>query len=194
MEQKSLEEQYAYKSRTYKLLLLFGMISIIMIFAGLTSAFVVSKERPDWLRNLQLPFSFTLSTIILIGSSFTFYLSKKSIRSGKLSISRIYLLATLGLGLIFIYLQFHGFHELFKQGLVPTGKSGKVTVSFLYAFVVVHVAHLVGGIISLLYVIYNHYKQKYNSSQHLGIELSEMYWHFMDLVWIYLFLFFTFFK
>lgn len=75
-----------------------------------------------------------------------------------------------------------------------TGSESNVTTSFLYIAVLVHIAHLLGGIISLLVVIYNHYKQKYNSAQTLGIELSAMYWHFMDFIWVYLFLFFYFFK
>jgi cytochrome c oxidase subunit 3 len=60
--------------------------------------------------------------------------------------------------------------------------------------VLVHIAHLAGGLISLLIVIYNHYKQKYNASQTLGIELSAMFWHFLGFLWLYLFLFFTFYK
>lgn len=176
------------------MLLYFGMISIIMIFAGLTSAFVVSKQRPDWLKDLAIPDTFIYSTIVLIVSSITFFLAKKAIKTNNHSLTTVYLLITFGLGLTFVYLQFKGFDLLFNQGLVPFGSSSKVTVSFLYAFVFVHVAHLFGGMISLIYVIYNHYKQKYNSSQCLGIELSGMYWHFMDFIWVYLFLFFYFFK
>ena len=176
------------------MLLYFGMISIIMIFAGLTSAFVVSKQRPDQFKDLVIPDTFTYSTIVLIISSITFFLAKKAIKANNTSLTTVYLLITLGLGLMFVYLQFKGFDLLFNQGLVPFGSSSKVTVSFLYAFVFVHVAHLFGGMISLIYVIYNHYKQKYNSSQCLGIELSGMYWHFMDFIWVYLFLFFYFFK
>jgi cytochrome c oxidase subunit III len=188
----SVQEIYDKKAKTYKMLLYFGMISIIMIFAGLTSAFVVSKQRPDWLKDLVIPSTFTYSTIVLIISSITFYLAKKAIKEDKHSLTKAYLLLTFAL--VFVYLQFKGFDLLFNQGLVPFGSSSKVTVSFLYAFVFVHVAHLFGGMISLMYVIYNHYKQKYNSLQCLGIELSGMYWHFMDFVWIYLFLFFYFFK
>ena len=193
---KSISEQEAYdkKAKTFKMLLYFAMISIIMIFAGLTSAFVVSKQRPDWLKELEIPITFTYSTILLLISSITHFLAKRAIKSNKHSLTKVYLLLTLVLGLTFVYLQFKGFDLLFNQGLVPFGSSSKVTVSFLYAFVFVHVAHLLGGMISLIYVIYNHYKQKYNSSQYLGIELSGIYWHFMDFIWVYLFLFFYFFK
>jgi len=194
MENTITQEVYDRKSKSYKMLLYFGMISIIMIFAGLTSAFVVSKQRPDWLKEMNIPETFIYSTIVLLISSVTFYLAKKAIKSDNRSLTTTYLLVTLVLGLTFVYLQFKGFDLLFNQGLVPFGSSSKVTVSFLYAFVFVHVAHLFGGMISLIYVIYNHYKQKYNSSQCLGIELSGLYWHFMDFIWVYLFLFFYFFK
>ena len=71
----TLEEEQARKGKTYKLLLWFGMISICMIFAGLTSAYVVSKSRPDWLKDFVLPSAFVISTVAMLVSSFTFYLA-----------------------------------------------------------------------------------------------------------------------
>ncbi|HLO74036.1 MAG TPA: cytochrome c oxidase subunit 3 [Flavobacterium sp.] len=195
MENKmTFEEEQERKGRTYKLLLWFGMISIAMIFAGLTSAYVVSKSRPDWLKDFQLPTAFLISTIAMLVSSFTFYLALQSIKKGNRSQTTILLLSTLGLGIAFILLQFKGFGQVIDNGYFFTGSESNVTTSFLYIAVLVHIAHLLGGIISLLVVIYNHYKQKYNSAQTLGIELSAMYWHFMDFIWVYLFLFFYFFK
>ena len=76
MEPKmSLEEHQSRKSKTYKLLLIFAMISILMIFAGLTSAYVVSKSRPDRLSDFVLPSAFVISTVVIIASSITFYLA-----------------------------------------------------------------------------------------------------------------------
>ncbi len=190
----TFEEEQERKGRTYKLLLWFGMISIAMIFAGLTSAYVVSKSRPDWLKDFQLPTAFLISTIAMLVSSFTFYAALQSIKKGNRSQTTILLLSTLGLGIAFILLQFKGFGQVIDNGYFFTGSESNVTTSFLYIAVLVHIAHLLGGIISLLVVIYNHYKQKYNSAQTLGIELSAMYWHFMDFIWVYLFLFFYFFK
>ncbi|MVO08831.1 heme-copper oxidase subunit III [Flavobacterium sp. TP390] len=190
----TLEEEQARKGKTYKMLLWFGMISICMIFAGLTSGFIVSKKRPDWVADFNMPNSLIISTIIIILSSLTYYFAKKSIKKGLNSTGMIFLITTLVLGILFVFFQFNGFSELYSMQLVPTGPSSTVSVSFLYAFVIVHVAHLFGGLISLFTVIYNHYKQKYNPAQTLGIELSAMYWHFMDFIWVYLFLFFYFFK
>ncbi len=194
MEENKLQEEYLQKSKTYKMFMIFGMISIVMIFAGLTSAFIVSKSRKDWLQDFEIPDTFLISTILLLISSLTFWLAKKTIQKGKNSQGMMMLVFTLVLGVLFVIFQFKGFNFLFEKGLVPVGPSGSVTISFLYAFVIVHIAHLFGGFISLLVVIYNHYKQKYKTGQTLGIELSAMYWHFMDFIWLGLFLFFYFFK
>ncbi|WP_338377682.1 cytochrome c oxidase subunit 3 [uncultured Flavobacterium sp.] len=190
----TLEEQEVRKGRTYKMLLLFGMISIFMIFAGLSSAYVVSKSRPDWLKDFQLPSAFIYSTIVILVSSLTFYSANKAMKANNRKLTTILLLTTLALGIAFILLQFEGFSQVVANGYFFTGSESNVTTSFLYIAVIVHIAHLIGGIISLLIVIYNHFKQKYNPSQTLGIELSAMYWHFMDFIWIYLFLFFYFYK
>jgi len=172
----------------------FGMISICMIFAGLTSAYVVSKSRPDWLKDFVLPSAFVISTVAMLVSSFTFYLALQATKKDNRNGASMFLLITLALGIAFIVLQFKGFGQVIDNGYFFTGSESNVTTSFLYIAVLVHIAHLLGGIISLLVVIYNHYKQKYNSAQTLGIELSAMYWHFMDFIWVYLFLFFYFFK
>lgn len=182
------------KEKSFKTMLFLAMASIVMVFAGLTSAYVVSKSRPDWLTDFTLPASFLWSTIAILASSVTFFLAVKSIKKDNRANTTMFLLLTLALGLTFVALQFAGFGEVVEQGYYFTGSASNVTTSFLYVIVVVHLAHLFGGIISLLVVIYNHFKQKYNSSQTLGIELGAIYWHFMDFLWLYLFLFFTFYK
>jgi cytochrome c oxidase subunit 3 len=195
MEQKmTIEEHQSRKGRTYKMMLIFGMISILMIFAGLTSAYVVSKSRPDWLSDFVLPSAFLFSTLAMIMSSATFYIALRSVRNNNRSMATVMLWVTLVLGALFVVLQFKGFGQVIANGYFFTGSESNVTTSFLYIVVLVHLLHLLGGFISLLVVIYNHYKQKYNSVQTLGIELSAMYWHFMDFIWVYLFLFFYFFK
>jgi cytochrome c oxidase subunit 3 len=187
------EEYREQNNRSKKLLLWFAMISMIMVFAGLTSAYIVSKSRPDWKAH-EMPSAFFISTVLIIVSSFTFHFAKKSIQNNNRSATTLLLLATLLLGILFVVFQFEGFSELIRLGLNPTGPTSTVTASYLYIFVVVHLAHLFGGLLSLLVVIYNHFKQKYNSGQTLGIELSAMFWHFLDFLWLYLFLFLYFFK
>lgn len=189
----TIQEYKERENRSKKLLLWFAMISMIMVFAGLTSAYVVSKSRADW-KNFDMPMAFIASTIVMIVSSVTFHLAKNAIKKNDRKTTSAMLMVTLALGIAFVVLQFEGFKALISVGLYPTGPTSTVTTSFLYVVVVAHLAHLAGGLISLLVVIYNHFKQKYNSSQTIGIELGAMFWHFLDFLWLYLFLFLYFFK
>lgn len=188
------EEHKSRTARSYKLLLLFAIISMIMMFAGLTSAFVVSKSRVDWLKDFQLPTAFFYSTVVIIGCSVTFHLAKKAIQKDNQKATTSFLLATLALGILFVVLQFVGFGQIVANGYYFTGAESSITTTFLYIVTVVHLAHLAGGLIALLIIIFNQFKGKYNSTQTLGIELGAMYWHFLDLLWVYLFLFLFFFK
>jgi cytochrome c oxidase subunit 3 len=188
------EEHKSRSDRSYKLLLLFAMISMTMMFAGLTSAFVVSKSRVDWLKDFQLPNAFYVSTAVIIGCSITFHLAKKAINKDNQSATTAFLLTTLALGITFVILQFVGFSQIVANGYYFTGTESSITTTFLYIVTVVHLAHLFGGLIALLIIIFKQLKGKYNSVQTLGIELGAMYWHFLDLLWVYLFLFLFFFK
>ena len=190
----SINEIKERNARSYKLILLFAMVSMFMMFAGLTSAFVVSKSRADWLKDFQLPSAFYFSTVAILCCSITFHLAKKAIQKDKRSATTSFLLATFALGIVFVILQFVGFRQIVDSGYFFTGSASSITTTFLYIVTIVHLAHLAGGLISLLIIIYNHFKQKYNSSQTLGIELGAMYWHFLDFLWACLFLFLYFFK
>lgn len=188
------EEHKARSNRSYKLLLLFGMISMTMMFAGLTSAFIVSSKRADWAKDFHMPSAFFISLLTIMGCSVTFHFAKKAIQKDNRQATTGFLLATLGLAIAFVFFQFQGFDQMVADGNYLTGPQSNITATFLYLVVLAHLAHLAGGIISLLIIIYNHFKQKYNSGQFLGIELGAMYWHFLDFLWIYLFLFLYFFK
>ncbi|MFL9843105.1 cytochrome c oxidase subunit 3 [Flavobacterium rhizosphaerae] len=190
----TLEEHNAANVRSKKMLLWFAMVSMFMMFAGLTSAYVVSSKRPDWLGSFELPMAFTISTVLIVISSLTFFLAKQAIKKDDRNATTLWLLATLALGIGFIFSQFAGFSSVIAQNYYFTGPYSNVTTSFLYIVTVTHLAHLFAGIIVLLVVIYNHFKHKYNSSQTLGLELGAMFWHFLDVLWVYLFLFFCFYK
>ncbi|MFN3969223.1 heme-copper oxidase subunit III [Flavobacterium sp.] len=190
----SADEHKDRTARSKKLLLWFAMASMTMMFAGITSAFVVSKSREDWMNDFQMPVAFYFSTLAIILCSVTFHLAKKAIEKDNRSATTNFLLLALGLGITFVFLQFKGFDQLIEQGYYFTGPESNIATTFLYVIAVVHLAHLAGGMISLLIIIYNHFKQKYNSSQTLGIELGAMYWHFLDFLWICLFFFLYFFK
>ena len=104
------------------------------------------------------------------------------------------LIITFLLGIVFIYNQFLGFQQIIDKGYNFTGPTSNVTMSYIYLIAVVHILHVAAGLICLLVVIYNHFKQKYKTGEMLGFELASTFWHFVDLLWIYLFLFLYFFK
>jgi len=180
--------------RAKKMMLWFGIASLIMSFAGLTSAVIVSSKRPDWLNEFQLPDAFIISTFIMIVSSITFILAKRALKNNLRQTTTVWLLITLTLGIAFIISQFVGFGQIVQWGYNFTGPTSNVTMSFIYIIAVAHVAHVVAGIISLMSVIYNHLNKKYNASNMLGIELSATFWHFVDGLWLFLFLFLYFYR
>ena len=188
------QEHKERNARSSKLLLLFAMGSMTMMFAGIVSAFVVSKSREDWMKDFHLPTAFYFSTIAILLCSVTFHLAKKAIQKDDRKLTTNFLLLTLALGISFVFFQLKGFGQLTDSGYFFTGPESNIATTFLYVIATVHLLHLAGGLICLLIIIYNHFKQKYNSSQTLGIELGAIYWHFLDFLWICLFLFLYFFK
>ena len=187
-----LEQEYKIaKRKSAKPMLWVSMISMTMMFAGLTSAYVVSRKRSDWV-SFDLPNAFYISTVLIILSSITFILAKAFIKKDNRKLTTVTLLSTLILGLGFIYYQFQGFNQLFDAGLVFAGAESTVKSSFIYGITLAHLAHIAAGIIVLLVVLVNHFNKKYTSKDSLGLELGAIFWHFVDILWIYLFLFFYF--
>lgn len=182
-------------TRAKKMMLWFAIGSMIMMFAGLTSAYVVSKTRSDWFSDFQLPQAFFISTLIILLSSVTMHFAKKTIQKERHREGMGLLILTLILGITFIYFQYIGlFVEIIAQGYHLTGPTSNVTTSFVYAIAATHAAHIIAALIVLMVVIYNHYKKKYSAGETLGLELSVTFWHFLDILWIYLILFFYFFR
>tara|TARA_B100001146_G_C16197233_1_gene442317 strand:- start:1811 stop:2392 length:582 start_codon:yes stop_codon:yes gene_type:complete len=172
--------------RAKKMMLWFGIVSLIMGFAGWTSAYIVSSSREDWVTELNLPSSFFISTAIIIVSSLTYILAKKSVQEGKGKMAAKWLWATLGLGFVFIIMQFNGFSQMVAEGYYFTGPTSNIKMSYIFLIAAVHIAHVVAGIISLLVVLFNQIKGKYSPSEYLGISLGATFWHFLDLLWVYL--------
>ncbi|NVK52915.1 MAG: cytochrome c oxidase subunit 3 [Flavobacteriaceae bacterium] len=179
------------KKKSAKPMLWVSMISMTMFFAGLTSAYVVSRKREDWV-TFDLPSAFYISTILIVLSSIAIYLSQRFLKKDNLKASFLFLLVTLFLGVSFIYYQYEGFNYLRSVGLFFTGPNSTVSTSFIIGITFMHILHLVAGLIVLLVVIYNHFKSKYNATETLGFELGAIFWHFIGVLWIYLFFFFYF--
>ena len=188
----TLEQEYKQaKRKSAKPMLWVSMISMTMMFAGLTSAYVVSRKRADWV-SFDLPNAFYISTLLIIISSITFLLAKYFIKKDNRQLTSIFLLSTLILGIGFVFFQFEGFNQLFDAGFVFAGAQSTVKSSFIIGISLAHIAHIAAGLIVLFVVLFNHFNNKYSSKDSLGLELGAIFWHFVDILWIYLFLFFYF--
>lgn len=175
------------QDRAKKQMLWFGIISLCMTFAGLTSAYIVSMERRDWLDTYDFPQALIISTVLIVLSSLTIHLAKDAIIKGKNSLGTVLLLVTLALGVGFVVSQFAGFAAFQEQGFYFTGASSNITTTFLFLIIAVHIAHVVAGFIALITVIINHLRGKYTAERYLGLSLGVTFWHFLDILWVFLF-------
>ncbi|MEQ5792212.1 cytochrome c oxidase subunit 3 [Muricauda sp. NFXS6] len=180
--------------RAKKMMLWFGIVSLIMGFAGWTSAYIVSSKREDWVSDLELPSAFFLSTAIIILSSITYLIAKKAVAKDNQKMGTVFLLVTLVLGITFISLQFVGFSQMLENGYYFTGPTSNIKMSYVFLIAAVHIAHVVAGLISLLVVLVQQIRKKYTPENMLGMELGATFWHFLDFLWVYLILFMYFVK
>ncbi len=187
-----LTEEQIKKNQTKKLLLYFSMVSMVMMFAGITSAVVVSSSRKDWLADFQFPASFWVSTLVILISSVTFQAAWHLVKKNKQSLATGQLFLTFLLAIAFFLLQLYGFQEIVNSGFYFTGSFSNVTTTFIYVVVILHLVHLLAGFIALTVIIINQLRKKYTPVQHIGIELGVIFWHFLGLLWLLLFLFLNF--
>lgn len=165
-----------------------ALASIVMMFAGFSSAFIVKRSQANWL-SFDIPLIFWYSAGVIILSSITIRLSQNAFLERNIAKYRSYMLATLVLGLLFVAFQYIGFSQLWSQGVTITRN---VAFSFLYVLVGVHALHVIGGIIALLIVYIKSLSSRRRQYSSLPIDLMNTYWHFVDILWIYLLLFLVF--
>ncbi len=173
------------KIHPHKFALWVGIGSILMMFAGLTSAYIVKRNQANWV-TFNLPNAFWYSTAVIILSSLTLMLASKAFKERAMSRYRILTAVTLILGVLFIGLQIIGFRQLWHNGITFTGN---VSFSFLYTIVGIHAAHVIGGIIALLFMSIKAFGSKVRNYSSVPVELVSTYWHFVDILWIYLLIF-----
>lgn len=178
----------ALKEKSRKFLLWIGQISIAMMFAGLTSGYIVRRETGTWMK-FDLPFTFWISTALIIISSVTMNWSVQAIRKNNIKMLPGAVLLTLLLGLGFAVCQFISWHMLISKNIFLTGTGSSASGSYLYIISALHLCHIIGGIIALSVVYVKSLRKKYSADNYLGIKLCAIYWHFLDALWVYLFLF-----
>lgn len=159
--------------------------SIIMMFGGLTSGYIVRKSQGNW-DTFSLPMAFYISTAVILLSSATLHLALRSFRQRRMPLHRNMVTLTFILGITFTILQYIGFKELYHQ----MKWSNNVSFQYLIVIVLVHAIHILGGVVALFILFLRTYSRKVKTYSATGLEIASTYWHFVDLLWIYLFLFF----
>ncbi len=172
----------------HKFLLWVAMGSIVMMFAGLTSAYIVKRNQSNW-QGFELPRIFWYSTGVIILSSVLMMLCVRAFKERQMVKYRQLLIAVGALGVVFVVLQIMGFHQLNLNGIKLIHRGSNVAGSFLFVIVVVHMAHIIGGVIALLVMFIRAFTGSKRNYSPVPIEVMAIYWHFVDFLWIYLFLF-----
>jgi cytochrome c oxidase subunit 3 len=190
------------KIHPQKFMMWVAIASMSMAFAGLTSGYMVREAQGNW-RYYTLPQFFTYSTIVIAISSVTMFLGVKAFKNREMPKFKLLITSTLLLGILFGALQFGGFYQLYTQlqqvrinGQVlnqatTVRVNGNPSESFLFIIAGLHLLHLLGGIFALLFVFFRTFRTRVKTYNATGLEITAAYWHFVDALWIYLFVFFV---
>jgi cytochrome c oxidase subunit 3 len=169
----------------HKFTLWVGIASIVMMFAGLTSAYIVKRNQANW-TTFDLPIIFWFSTVVIILSSVTLHISNVAFKQRDMIKYRWLVVVTLLLGITFLLMQSIGFSQLWIKGVTLTKN---VSFSFLYVIVGLHGLHIIGGIIALIILFAKAFNRKVRNYNIMPLEVISTYWHFVDALWIYLLIF-----
>ncbi len=159
--------------------------SVVMLFASLTSAYIVRQAEGNWLY-FELPSILTVSTIVILLSSVTMQVAYWAAKRDRLEMVKILVTVTSVLGLTFLILQFEGWKALVANQVYLVGNPSG---SFLYVITGLHGLHLISAIVFLLIVLVSTYRYRVHSKNLTQIEMCTTYWHFLGGLWLYLFVF-----
>jgi cytochrome c oxidase subunit III len=181
------------KIHPHKFTLWVAIGSILMMFAGLTSAYIVKRSQANWAL-LEIPFIFWVSTIVIVVSSGSIYLALRAFKERDMFRYRSMLGITAILGVAFLILQIIGFASYGQQEIRLVGAGSNASYSFLLAIAALHGVHVIGGVIALIIIYIRARSSKLRNYSAVPIEVVSTYWHFVDLLWLYLFVFFSLMK
>ncbi len=172
----------------HKFALWIGIVSIVMMFAAFTSAYIVRQGEGNWLL-FKLPDTLWYTTAILLASSATMHWAYLMAKQDNQTMLKVAVSVTLVLGGAFLYGQIMAWNELVQAKIFFAGKESNPAGSFLYVLTGIHAVHLISGFIFLAVVFFSTFVGKIHSKNLTRIEMCATYWHFLDFLWAYLFVF-----
>jgi cytochrome c oxidase subunit 3 len=164
------------------------IVSIVMMFAAFTSAYIVRREEGNWLE-FDLPAILLINTVVLVVSSACMQWAYMAAKKDNLNQVKIALVLTIVAGTAFLIGQWEGWGELVRNNVYFGGATANPSGSFLYVLTGVHAFHLVTGLIFLIIVVISAFRYRVHSKNLNRIELCTIYWHFLGALWIYLYVF-----
>jgi cytochrome c oxidase subunit III len=181
----AVEKEQRKRIHPHKFTLWVAIASILMMFAGLTSAYIVKRNQANWF-TFDIPLVLWYSTAVIVLSSITMWQAEKKFKLREMLAYKNMLTITFVLGVLFVAMQIFGFVELTRMGLTL---QKNVSISFLYIIVGLHAVHVVGGVIALLVMYVKSFSSKIRNYDAVPVEVMSTYWHFVDILWIYLLIF-----
>jgi len=161
------------------------IVTVVMLFAAFTSAYIVRKAEGNWLE-FELPSILWANSVVIILSSFSMQWAYFAAKKDNFNTLKIAVSLTAVLGSFFIVGQFMAWSELVQNSVFFVGNPAG---SFLYVITGMHGLHLISGIIFLSIVLYSSFRYKVHSKNLARIEMCVTYWHFLGVLWLYLFIF-----
>lgn len=161
------------------------LISVVMIFAALTSAYIVKKSEGNWML-ISFPGFFNVTSALIIFSSLAMQMAYRAAKRNSLLAIRSWLVVTGVLAVSFTWGQYMAWGQLVEQDVFFVGNPAG---SFIYVFTGLHAAHLIGGLIFLIIVLYRSFHYQVHSKSLVSIEMCATYWHFLGGLWLYLYVF-----
>lgn len=169
------------------------MASVAMLFLAWTSAYLVKRGEPGW-SSFEMPFEFSLSSVLIVLSSLSMIYAHRSAGKDQFEAAKLGMGVTSLLGLAFLVFQFLGWKAMVEQGYHFTGMGSNTSSSFIYVLTFFHGLHLVSAIIFLLVVFVRVFRMEIHSKNMASMEMCSTYWHFLGVLWLYLFVFLLLFR
>lgn len=173
-----------------KFILWLFVVSIVMLFAAMTSAYLVRRAEGNWLE-FKIPVIFWYSTVVLLISSASMHWAYRAAKKDDFGVLRTAISVTFAFGLAFLVMQFLGWQDLVAQNVFFVGNPAG---SFMYVFTGLHAFHLVSGLLVILFALRAAFQMKIHAKNLNQIEICATYWHFLDVLWVYLFGFLLYFN